>query len=66
VGDASPNTKHVFVVRIAEAASDLTLYEGQELRAIDIREWASYRFANVLGSIIGDYVATQIEEENKV
>lgn len=54
-GDSKPNTKHVFVVHIAESAGALTLYEGQELRAIALKEHPMFRFANVLGDIVADY-----------
>ena len=54
-GDQTPNVKHVFKVAIEQVAEELTLYEGQELRAIDIEERGSYKFANVLGEIIEDF-----------
>jgi 8-oxo-dGTP diphosphatase len=57
-GDAQPNIKHVFIVRIAESAQMLQLYEGQELRAIAIGEHIQYRFANILGNIISEYATT--------
>jgi 8-oxo-dGTP diphosphatase len=54
-GDARPNTKHVFVVSIEERAADLTLYEGQELRGIDITDHHQFKFANILGRIVAEY-----------
>ena len=53
--DSRPNVKHVFRVSVRETASDLTLYEGQELRAIDIDNHNQYKFANILGSIVADF-----------
>ncbi len=56
-GDAHPNIKHVYVVQIAQAATDLTLYEGQYHKGIDIDQRHQYQFANILGGIIDDFVA---------
>ena len=53
--EAKPNTKFVFVVRIEQAAEELTLYEGQNLRGIDLSERGNYKFANMLGQILDDY-----------
>ena len=53
--EAKPNTKFVFVVQIEKAAEELTLYEGQELRGIDLSERGNYKFANMLGQILDDY-----------
>ena len=55
LNEEKPNTKFVFVVRIKEAAEELTLYEGQELRGIDLSEIGNYKFANMLGQILDDY-----------
>lgn len=57
-GDAWPNVKHLYVVHLAEAAAELALYEGQELRAINLADHHRYRFANVLGRIVADYAAS--------
>ncbi len=54
-GDSQPNTKHVYVAHLSEIASELVLQEGQELRAIDLDDWTSYHFANILGGIVGGY-----------
>ena len=55
LNEENPNTKFVFVVRIKEAAEELTLYEGQYLKGIDLSERGSYKFANMLGHILDDY-----------
>lgn len=54
-GDVHPNIKHVYAVQISQAAAELTLYEGQYHKGIDLAEYQQYRFANILGQIIGDY-----------
>ncbi len=53
--EARPNTKFVFLVHIPEAANELTLYEGQYLKGIDLSERADYTFANILGQILDEY-----------
>lgn len=55
-GDAHPNVKHVYSVQITHAATDLTLYEGQYHKGIDLDQRHKYRFANILGRIIDDFV----------
>lgn len=56
-GDVRPNTKYVYLVRIAESASELTLYEGQELKAIPLDQALNFKFANVLSKIMSDFIA---------
>ncbi len=56
-GDAQPNIKHVFSVQIEQRADDLTLYEGQRHKGIELVQRHEYKFANILGGIIDDYVA---------
>lgn len=53
--EVRPNAKYVYVVRIPQAADELTLYEGQYLKGIDLKERVDYRFANMLGHILDDY-----------
>lgn len=53
--ETNPNVKFVYVVKIAEPADSLTLYEGQYLKAIDLYDYEKYRFANILALILGDY-----------
>ncbi|MFA6588343.1 MAG: NUDIX domain-containing protein [Patescibacteria group bacterium] len=57
-GDAYPNIKHIFWSRLDQDVTDLRLGEdGQELRAISLIERISYNFANILRTIIDDFVA---------
>jgi 8-oxo-dGTP diphosphatase len=56
-GDAYPNVKHIFWARIDKTPDDLKLYEGQRLASIVRDERAGVRFANILGSILEDFVA---------
>ena len=56
VGDVYPNRKYIYLGRLAERATELTLYEGQELRGTDIQYFKDYRFANILDQIIADYL----------
>jgi 8-oxo-dGTP diphosphatase len=49
------NTKFVFVVHIQQAVDELTLYEGQELRGIDLEQRSRYKFANMLEEILEDF-----------
>ena len=53
--ETKPNTKFVFVVKISQAADELTLYEWQYLKGIDLFDLKKYRFANMLGEILKDY-----------
>lgn len=57
-GDAYPNRKHIYYARIDRNTSDLLLYEGQRLTAIAREERFHYRFANILGAILEDFVAS--------
>jgi len=54
------NTKFVFVVKINQSANELTLYEGQYLKGIDLRERGEYKFANMLDEILNDYVKSAL------
>lgn len=53
--ETKANTKFVFVVHIKQQAATLTLYEEQELKAIELNERAIYKFANMLSEILDDY-----------
>jgi 8-oxo-dGTP diphosphatase len=55
-GDVHPNVKHVFWVRIAKTSEELILQEGQRHLGIDIKDRRQYRFVNILGNIIEDFV----------
>jgi hypothetical protein len=59
-GDAYPNVKHIYYTRIDRLAAELTVHEGQRLAAIDCAERYAYRFANVLGTILEDFVAASL------
>ena len=56
--EQKPNTKFVFVVRTEKAVEELTLYEGQYLKAISLNERSNYKFANILSEILDDYALT--------
>jgi 8-oxo-dGTP diphosphatase len=56
-GDAYPNRKHIYYAQIDRDAAGLSLYEGQRLAAITREERGDYRFANILGAILEDFVA---------
>ena len=57
-GDAYPNIKHIYHAQIDRLASDLRLYEGQRLVAIARGERCDYKFANILGAILEDFVGS--------
>ncbi len=54
-GDAYPNIKHIFHAQIDRLASELTLYEGQRIAAIECDERFEFRFANILAAILGRF-----------
>ena len=56
-GDAYPNVKHIYHAQIDRPASDLMLYEGQRLAGIAPGERFDFKFANILGDILEDFVA---------
>ena len=56
--ESRPNVKYVYVAHVPYAASNLTLYEGQYLKGIDLNERHHYAFANILGQILDDYAAS--------
>jgi 8-oxo-dGTP diphosphatase len=56
-GDAYPNVKYVYWARIEAAPEELTLYEGQRLKSLRIEERSTIRFANILGTILEDFIA---------
>jgi 8-oxo-dGTP diphosphatase len=56
-GDAYPNTKFIYWAQIDARAEELVLYEGQRLRGLRQAERTSLRFANILGSILEDFIA---------
>ena len=56
-GDAYPNTKNVYRARVDKTAKALTLREGQRLVSIEANERSHFRFANILGAILEDFIA---------
>ncbi len=56
-GDAYPNTKYIYQARIHVAAEALKLREGQRLTSISPQERAQFKFANILESILNDFIA---------
>ncbi len=58
-GNEKPNKKYVFYALLNVAAENLKLLDcGQRLEGIDIKDRSSYRFANILGTIIDDFAAS--------
>jgi len=56
-GDAFPNIKFIYYACVDASPAALTLYEGQRLTSIDADERHRYRFANILGRILEDFIA---------
>ena len=56
-GDAYPNIKYIYQARIHEPAEALTLREGQRLTSIGPNERVQFKFANILESILNDFIA---------
>jgi 8-oxo-dGTP diphosphatase len=56
-GDVYPNTKFIYFAEIDCRAADLTLYEGQKLTSISATDRFAYKFANILGSVVEDFIA---------
>ncbi|HVO93762.1 MAG TPA: NUDIX domain-containing protein [Terriglobales bacterium] len=56
-GDAYPNIKFIYSGAVDRTADDLTLYEGQRLTSIAADERHRFRFANILGAILEDFIA---------
>jgi 8-oxo-dGTP diphosphatase len=56
-GDAYPNTKYIYRARIDKTTKDLRLYEGQRLVSLDANERHDFKFANILGAILEDFIA---------
>ena len=57
VGDAYPNSKFIYHASIDRLAADLPLFEGQRLIGIAPQERFDFRFANILGNILEDFIA---------
>jgi 8-oxo-dGTP diphosphatase len=56
-GDAYPNTKFIYHAKIDRLAAELPLFEGQRLIGIAPQERFDFRFANILGKILEDFIA---------
>ena len=57
-GDAYPNIKYLYWAKIDKIAEELTLYEGQRLKAIAVEQRGELRFANILGQVLEDFVGS--------
>jgi 8-oxo-dGTP diphosphatase len=57
-GDAYPNIKYLYWAKTDERAEELTLYEGQRLISITADQRRNLKFANILGRILDDFVAS--------
>ena len=57
-GDAYPNIKDIYWAKIDKIAEELTLYEGQRLKAIAAEQRSELKFANILGQILEDFVGS--------
>ena len=56
-GDAYPNIKFIYHAEIDRLAAELPLFEGQRLIGIAPQERFDFRFANILGNILEDFIA---------
>jgi len=57
-GDAYPNIKYLYWARIDKIAEELTLREGQRLMSVTPEQRSEIRFANILGQILEDFIAS--------
>ncbi|MDO8513118.1 MAG: NUDIX domain-containing protein [bacterium] len=55
-GDVRPNIKYVYSAKINKQVGELDLKEGERLRFFKQNEIAKVKFANILKSIILDYL----------
>jgi 8-oxo-dGTP diphosphatase len=60
VGDVYPNVKHLYWARLDIDAETLVLCEGQRLISIAPQERVAFKFANVLGALLEDFIAAQL------
>lgn len=56
-GDAYPNRKFLYLGEVIWVPRDLTLYEGQRLASFAAEERSDFKFANILGGILEDFIA---------
>ncbi len=59
-GDVYPNVKHLYWARLDIDAETLVLYEGQRLIGIAAQERFAFKFANVLGALLEDFIAAKL------
>jgi 8-oxo-dGTP diphosphatase len=59
-GDVYPNVKHLYWARLDSDAESLVLYEGQRLISIAPEERFGFKFANILGDLLEDFIAAQL------
>jgi len=59
-GDAFPNIKFIYYGRTERRAAELPLYEGQRLTGIEPQQRGEFRFANILATVIDDFVAARL------
>lgn len=55
-GDAYPNIKFIYYARLDPAPPHLRLCEGQRLAAITRAERGEFAFANILASVLEDFI----------
>jgi 8-oxo-dGTP diphosphatase len=61
-GDVYPNVKYVYIGRINKSIEQLTLQEGEQLKFFTRDEIPTVKFANILQSIVMDYLESQNKE----
>jgi mutator protein MutT len=57
VGDVYPNVKYIYRGTIDSLPEDLVVYEGRRLTSIAPDERFHFKFANILGQILEDFIA---------
>lgn len=63
-GDVYPNEKYIYVGRINLPIEEITLYEGDHPRYFSREEIPNVKFANIIKSIVMDYLNTQNGDAN--
>lgn len=56
-GDVYPNEKYIYRARIDSTIDELTLREGQRLASIEFDQCSRFKFANILATILKDFIA---------
>ena len=59
-GDVSPNIKYIFNGVITKPIEDIPLNEGQYLRFVNKDELLELNFANIMGTIMQDFVRERL------